>query len=71
MVNPKIEYCNRLCTLCSKNDIQDELHVLMVCPHYTFLRKKSDNKENATISNYYMVILCVAKVVHHDLFLQA
>ena len=36
----KIEYGDRLCTLCSKIDIQDEYHVLMVCPHYTILRKK-------------------------------
>ena len=39
-LKPKIEYSNRLCTLCSKIDIQDEYHVLMVCPHYTILRKK-------------------------------
>ena len=39
-LKPKIEYGNRLCTLCSKIDIQDEYHVLMVCPHYTILRKK-------------------------------
>ena len=39
-LKPKIEYGNRLCTLCSKIDIQDEYHVLMVCPHFTILRKK-------------------------------
>ena len=39
-LKPKIEYGNRLCTLCSKIAIQVEYHVLMVCPHYTILRKK-------------------------------
>ena len=36
----KVEHGNRLCTLCSKIGIQDEYHVLMVCPHYTILRIK-------------------------------
>ena len=35
----KIEYGDRLCTLCSKIDIQNEYHVLLECPHYTIPRK--------------------------------
>ena len=35
----KIEYGDRLCTLWSERDIQDQYDVLMVCPHYTILRK--------------------------------
>ena len=39
-LKPKFEYGGSLCTLCSKIEIQDEYHVLMVCLHYTILRKK-------------------------------
>ena len=37
---PKINYCDRLCTLCHKHDIQDEYHALMICSRYESLRKK-------------------------------
>ena len=39
-VKPKINYCDRLCTLCHKHDIQDEYHALMICSRYESLRKK-------------------------------
>ena len=38
-LKPKINYCDRLCTLCHKHDIQDEYHVLMICCRYETLRK--------------------------------
>ena len=38
-VKPKINYCDRLCTLCHKHDIQDEYHALMICSRYETLRK--------------------------------
>ena len=38
-IKPKISYCDRLCTLCYKHDIQDKYHALMICPRYETLRK--------------------------------
>ena len=38
-VKPKINYCDRLYTLCHKHDIQDEYHALMICSRYETLRK--------------------------------
>ena len=40
MEKSKVEYCNRLCTLCEQRDIEDEYNVLMTCPHYKSLRLK-------------------------------
>ena len=37
---PKIEYIERLCTLCDQRDIKDVYHILMTCPHYLDLRVK-------------------------------
>ena len=42
---PKVEYCDRLCTLCEQRDIEDEYHVLMTCPHYKSLRLKFIKKK--------------------------
>ena len=41
---PKIEYIDRKCILCIKNDIQDEYHILMICPYFKELRHKYINK---------------------------
>ena len=38
-VKSKINYCDRLCTLCHKHDIKDEYHALMICSRYETLRK--------------------------------
>ena len=42
---PKVEYCDRLCTLCEQRAIEDEYHVLMTCPHYKSLRLKFIKKK--------------------------
>ena len=39
---PKVEYIDRLCTLCDQRDIEDEYHILMTCPHYLDLSAKSE-----------------------------
>ena len=41
-----IERQNRKCTLCIKNDIEDEFHFVLICPLYRSLR-------NQCISKYY------------------
>ena len=30
---------NRKCTLCDRNDIEDEFHFVLKCPFYSLLRK--------------------------------
>ena len=42
---PKVEYIERLCTLCDQRDIEDEYHILMTCPHYLDLRVKFIKKQ--------------------------
>ena len=42
---PKVEYIERLCTLCDQGDIEDEYHILMTCPHYLDLRVKFIKKQ--------------------------
>ncbi len=37
---PKMEYTQRICTLCDSSDIEDEYHILMTCSHYIELRHK-------------------------------
>ena len=37
---PKINYHERLCTLCDENDIEDEYHILMKCNYFVNLREK-------------------------------
>ena len=44
-LKPKVEYCDRLCTLCEKRDIEDEYHIILTCPHYKSLRVKFIRKE--------------------------
>ena len=39
-VKSKINYCDGLCTLCDKHDIQDEYHALMIRSRYETLRNK-------------------------------
>ena len=39
-VKPKINYHERLCTLCDENDIKDEYHILMKCNYFVNLREK-------------------------------
>ena len=34
-----IEYSQRKCTLCNLNDIGDEMHMLLICPHFEQTRK--------------------------------
>ena len=41
-----IERQNRKCTLCTKDDIEDEFHFVLICPLYRSLR-------NQYISKYY------------------
>ena len=36
-VKPKINYHERLCTLCDENDIEDEYHILMKCSYFVNL----------------------------------
>ena len=40
MVIPKVEYIDRLCTLCDQQDIEDEHYILMTCLHYLDLGVK-------------------------------
>ena len=35
-----IAWDNRLCKCCSRNDIEDEYHFILVCPFYLDLRQK-------------------------------
>ena len=37
---PKLEYRDRLCTMCEERDIEDEYHVLMKCTYFSIIRKK-------------------------------
>ena len=39
-LKPKVEYCDRLCTLCERRDIEDEYHIILTCPLYKSLRLK-------------------------------
>ncbi len=39
-LKPKIDYEQRLCTVCDDRDIEDEYHILMKCEHYADLRIK-------------------------------
>ena len=39
-MKPKINYHERLCTLCDENDIEDEYHILMKCNYFVNLREK-------------------------------
>ena len=34
-----IERQNRKCTLCTTNDIEDEYHMVLICPRYQSLRR--------------------------------
>ena len=38
--NPKIQPCDRLCTLCNLNEVEDEFHFIMACPYYNNIRTK-------------------------------
>ena len=42
---PKVEYIDRLCTLCDEQDNEDEYYILMTCPHYLDLRVKFVKKQ--------------------------
>ena len=42
---PKINYHERLCTLCDENDIEDEYHILMKCNYFVNLREKYISKK--------------------------
>ena len=42
-----IERQNRKCTLCTTNDIEDEYHMVLICPRYQNLRRQF-------IGNYYI-----------------
>ena len=42
-----IERQNRKCTLCTTNDIEDEYHMVLICPQYQNLRRQF-------IGNYYI-----------------
>ena len=44
-VKPKINYHERLCTLCDENDIEDEYHILMKCKYFVNLREKYISKK--------------------------
>ena len=44
-LKPKVEYCDRLCTLCERRDIEDEYHIILPCPHYKSVRLKFIRKE--------------------------
>ena len=44
-VKPKINYHERLCTLCDENDIEDEYHILMKCNYFVNLREKYISKK--------------------------
>ena len=44
-VKPKINYNERLCTLCDENDIEDEYHILMKCKYFVNLREKYISKK--------------------------
>ena len=35
-----VERCNRICQFCYMNCIEDEYHLLLVCPVYRDLRRK-------------------------------
>ena len=37
---PKVEYVERICTLCDERDIQDEYHIIIKCTHFSSLRHK-------------------------------
>ena len=43
-VKPKINYHERLCTLCDENDIEDEYHILTKCNCFVNLREKYISK---------------------------
>ena len=45
LYKPKIEYHERLCTLCDENDIEDEYHILMKCNYFVNLREKSISRK--------------------------
>ena len=44
-VKPKINYHERLCTLCDENDIEHEYHILMKCKYFVYLREKYISKK--------------------------
>jgi hypothetical protein len=54
--NRRTERHLRLCSLCNKNDIEDEYHFIIICPLYTDLRKK-------IIKRFYHIRPSVSKFV--------
>ena len=46
----------RLCTLCSRNEVEDEFHFILVCPVYNDIRRRY-------IKPYYLRRTCVFKLV--------
>ena len=52
-VKPKINYHERLCTLCDENDIEDEYHILMKCKYFVNLREKYISKKYYKRPNMY------------------
>ena len=48
--------CNRLCTLCDQDEIEDEFHVILKCPFYKELRIKY-------VKRFYYKKPCVFKLV--------
>ena len=53
---PKTPTHLRICTFCTENTIEDELHFILSCTHYTTERNKLyhqlDNKYNHQFSNF-------------------
>ena len=45
---PKINYNERLCTLCTEHDIEDEYHIVLKCEYFKDIREKY-------IKKYYYV----------------
>ena len=48
--------CERKCVLCSKNDIEDEYHFILICDRYNDIREKF-------ISNFYFKRPSVVKLL--------
>ena len=50
---PNIDYRERLCTLCDKNDIEDEYHILMKCNYFVNLKEKYISRKYYKRQNMY------------------
>ena len=57
-LKPKLDYNDRLGTLCESRDIEDDYHIILICTQYSDLRRKY-------INSYYYVNPSMHKFINY------